>query len=48
MLMGYPNFDFKIEEKDDRLGKISILEAVLTFSSKKLQRLPLVYFFLAC
>lgn len=34
---GYQNFGLKIEEKDDRLGKISILEAVLTSSSKKLK-----------
>lgn len=37
MLMAYHNFGLKIEEKDDRLSKISILEAVLTFSSEKLK-----------
>lgn len=43
--MGYHNFGLKIEEKDDRLGKISILGRVLTFSSKKHKILLLYNFF---
>lgn len=48
MLMGYHHFGLKIEEQDDRLGEISILEAVLTFCSKKLKRLLLYIISLAC